>query len=60
VIVDPGVDFKGWSLNRGRTMQGSSRGNRIGVRGSEDLGGGLRAVYQIELGIETANSDDNI
>jgi predicted porin len=26
-------------------------GSRVGVRGSEDLGGGLRAIFQIETGI---------
>ena len=34
---------------------GNQSGNRFGFRGSEDLGGGLRAVYQLENGF---NSDD--
>jgi general bacterial porin, GBP family len=29
---------------------GTQAGNRFGVRGSEDLGGGLRAIFQIENG----------
>jgi GBP family porin len=29
---------------------GNQSGNRFGLRGSEDLGGGLRAVYQLENG----------
>ncbi len=34
---------------------GNQSGNRFGLRGSEDLGGGLRAVYQLENGF---NLDD--
>jgi len=52
--------FKGWSLNRGPNMNGSSRANRLGVKGSEDLGNGLKAIYQIELGINMANQNENV
>ena len=31
--------------------QMNSRASRLGVKGSEDLGGGLKAIWQIELGI---------
>jgi len=33
---------------------GNLAGSRFGVRGSEDLGGGLKAVFQIEWGIDVA------
>ena len=56
VVTDDG--FKGWTLNRGRAGQGAPRSNRIGVKGSEDLGNGLKAVYQIEFGVSLANEND--
>ncbi len=36
------------------TPQGPA--NRIGVKGSEDLGNGLKAIYQIELGFSLSDS----
>lgn len=60
--VESGVDFKGWGVAAGGTyMPGSGRSNRVGVKGSEDLGYGLRAIYQFEMGFElSARRDDNI
>jgi predicted porin len=59
--------FNGWTMNGrlnpgvvapfGATPQG--RANRIGVKGSEDLGGGLKAIYQVEIGIDATNESDN-
>jgi predicted porin len=37
-----------------------SRANRIGVKGSEDLAYGLKAIYQVELGLNLSAADDNI
>ena len=34
----------------------NSRASRLGFKGSEDLGGGLKAIYQIELGIDINSS----
>lgn len=39
------------------TPQGPS--NRVGVKGSEDLGNGLKAIYQIELGFSISDSNNN-
>jgi predicted porin len=56
-----GEDFKGWGVNgQGDYMQGAKRANRVGVKGSEDLGNGLKAIYQIEFGVNLAAADDNI
>jgi len=40
--------------------QGGGRANRVGVKGSEDLGGGLKAIYQIELGINPTDTNNNL
>ncbi|AHF02756.1 porin [Marichromatium purpuratum 984] len=45
------VGFKGWGLNGGGDLPGAGRANRIGVKGSEDLGNGLKAIYQVEFGV---------
>ena len=52
--LTPGVPFRGWGLNM------NSRSSRLGVRGSEELGEGLRAVYQVEIQIAMANVDDDL
>lgn len=44
-------DFKGWGLNGGGALPGAGRANRVGVKGSEDLGNGLKAIYQVEFGV---------
>lgn len=62
IVVAPGgngggVDFKGWGLAKGNAyIPGQGRASRLGVKGSEDLGNGLKAVYQIEIQI---NFDTN-
>jgi len=44
--------FEGWGLNGRAGIPGESRANRIGVKGSEDLGNGMKAIYQVEFGIK--------
>ncbi|WPL14547.1 porin [Thiorhodovibrio litoralis] len=59
-VVD-GVDFNGWGVNgQGSYMPGQSRAQRVGVKGSEDIGNGLKAIYQFEMGFAMGASDDNI
>lgn len=65
--VQPGADFKGWGFSKGSGfIQGEARANRLGVKGSEDLGNGLKAIYQVELGLffdtnnNVAANNDNI
>ena len=50
--------YKGWALNRGKLGRGNSRASRLGVKGSEDLGAGLKAIYQVEFGVPLANERD--
>ena len=52
--LTPGLPFNGWGMNM------SERASRIGVRGREDLGGRLAAIYQVELEVELANADENV
>ena len=51
-----GKGYKGWNLNA------NPRSNRVGLKGSEDLGGGLKAIYQVEFGVTLANryGDSNL
>ncbi|MEI6546058.1 MAG: porin [Burkholderiales bacterium] len=42
----------GWAL-----VNGISNGSRFGVRGSEDLGGGLKAIFAIETRFNVDNGD---
>ena len=49
--------FKGWGLNGNNSMVGAPRSSRFGIKGSEDLGNGLKAIYQVEFGVKL--SDNN-
>jgi predicted porin len=63
-----GQDFSGWGMDSQSWSRFTSRGlpraqnpaNRLGVKGSEDLGNGLKAIYQVELGVQFASADNNI
>lgn len=48
-----GHAFKGWDLNA------NERGSRIGILGSEDLGG-FKAVYQIEMAVHLSDANGDI
>lgn len=59
IVNNDGQDFTGWGVaSEGSEIPGSGRASRLGVKGSEDLGNGLKAIYQIELGLNLG--DDNI
>ncbi|NEX21294.1 porin [Thiorhodococcus mannitoliphagus] len=48
-------NYTGWGVNLGGPLKattGSTHANRIGVKGSEDLGNGLKAIYQVEFGVQ--------
>ncbi len=50
--LTPGQAFRGWDLNA------NNRASRIGIKGSEDLGDGLQAIYQVELEVPIADADE--
>jgi len=52
VPVRPTEDFTGWNM--------ASRSSRLGVRGAEDLGGGLKAIYQLEVNVPMLNNNNDI
>jgi len=60
VQTAPGEDFKGWGMSGNGYIPGEGRASRIGVKGSEDLGNGLKAIYQVELGINLNDTNDNV
>jgi len=49
---DTSGQFDGWDL--------VSNASRLGVKGSEDLGGGLKAIFKMELQIPMTNENDTI
>ncbi|RKT43773.1 porin [Thiocapsa rosea] len=59
-IPDRDQNFQGWGLNGGGYIPGEKRANRIGVKGSEDLGNGLKAIYQVEFGIQMTEETRNL
>lgn len=52
--LTPGQPFRGWGLDM------SNRRSALGVQGSEALSGGLEAVYQVEIEVALANTNDRI
>ncbi|MXN76051.1 porin [Burkholderia sp. 4701] len=57
-IVDTGVMFihnSGGHATQIAMASGNLSGSRFGLKGNEDLGGGLKAVFQIENGFNAAN-----
>jgi len=61
-IVDAGlgyrkIDAPGFSHSKTRVVSGGASGSRWGLRGTEDLGDGLLAVFNLESGYSTANGE---
>src|SRR5438067_2141568 len=52
-VLDAGVSYFSNVVGRSKlnASDGINIGNRLGFRGSEDLGGGLRAVFALESGL---------
>jgi predicted porin len=60
VQTTPGEDFTGWGMSANGYIPGASRASRVGVKGSEDLGGGLKAIYQVEFGVNLNDTNNNV
>lgn len=60
VRAAPGQDFDGWGMSGNGYIPGVNRASRIGVKGSEDLGNGLKAIYQVEFGINLNDTNNNV
>jgi predicted porin len=56
-LINNRGEFDGWAVNKGPLGRGEGRANRLGVKGSEDLGNGLKAIYQIEFGVTMAEEN---
>lgn len=59
-LLDMGLGYErvrapGFKQNRIGTVQGVNSGSRFGLRGAEDLGDGLRAIFTLEGGITPLN-----
>src|SRR5690606_7526469 len=58
--IDTGIVYLSNSRDEGSVMRmpevtGGQMASRVGLRGSEDLGGGLKAVFTLESGFSPAN-----
>ncbi|WP_322103104.1 porin [Paraburkholderia sp. J41] len=67
-IVDTGIGYQSSSAALGsnsggrsavKMVQGVWAGSRFGFKGSEDLGGGTRAIFQLEEGYNSANGAES-
>jgi predicted porin len=67
-IVDTGIGYQSSSAALGsnsggrsvvKMVQGVWAGSRFGLKGAEDLGGGTRAIFQLEQGYNSANGAES-
>lgn len=57
-IVDAGINYDNGGSTNGklwRLQSGQQSGSRLGFKGTEDLGGGLNAIFTLENGFNTDN-----
>ena len=54
--INVAIDSLGGGDNAAEGMKTTDRDSRIGIKGSEDLGNGLKAVYKMEQSLKVADS----
>lgn len=54
-VADAGIEYSRAGSSLTRVISGGGAGSRIGFRGTEDLGGGLNAIFRLEQGINIDN-----
>ena len=59
-VADAGVTFVDGASNWTGLTSGNQLTSRIGFRGTEDLGGGLKANFVLEAGLNLDNGDGNV
>ena len=53
--------YEGWGVNGGGPMPGkSNRDNQIGLKGSEDLGNGLKAIYHVQINVQLTDEANGL
>ena len=58
-VADAGVTYVNGGQNWSGVTSGNNLTSRIGFRGVEDLGGGLKANFRLEAGLNLDNGDGN-
>ncbi|HJW54482.1 MAG TPA: porin [Burkholderiaceae bacterium] len=54
-VVDAGIVYDNSSARNWKLDSGNQSGSRIGFKGSEDLGGGMSAIFNLENGFNSDN-----
>ncbi len=58
-VIKSGWTNQNWFVTNPFITTPQGPANRLGVKGSEDLGNGLKAIYQVELGFSLTDSNNS-